>query len=240
MALDLRIVPGSEFGASATEAFLEALAGFPEPVVGLATGNTPLPLYAALRAAVEAGRASVAHVRPFAVDEYDGPGEDPCSNRTFFARWWEAISGAGPIEQFVTGGEPAAEVARFAARLWEAGGLDVAVLGIGVNGHLAFNEPGSGRDARATHAALTEATRTSARECWGEATPTHGYTLGLRELLGARRVLLLASGRTKADIVARALEGPVGPACPASFVREHPAATVVLDEAAASALREVC
>jgi glucosamine-6-phosphate deaminase len=238
MALDVRFVPGSEFGAASLGAFLEALAGFPEPVVGLATGNTPLPLYAGLRVAVEAGRASVAQVRPFAIDEYDGPGGHPCSNRTFFARWWETIPGARPVEQFVTGREPTGEVTRFAARLEEARGLDVAVLGIGMNGHLAFNEPGTGRDAPAAHVALTKATRASARVCWGVTTPTHGYTLGLRELLGARLVLLLASGGTKAAIVARALEGPVGPACPASFVREHPGAVVVLDEAAASGLRE--
>ncbi len=109
------------------------------------------------------------------------------------------------------------------------------MLGIGPNGHLAFNEPGSARDSTARVVTLHPESRASAAACWGDETPTLGLTLGLVELLAAPSVLLLADGAAKAGIVARALRGPISPDCPASFLQEHPNVTVILDEAAATA-----
>jgi glucosamine-6-phosphate deaminase len=194
-------------------------------------------LYVALQAAVGSGEADISAWRPFAIDEYGGPRSHPCSNRAFFERYWDTIPGARPVEQF----DPKApdlthECARMSAALDDAGGLDVAVLGIGMNGHLAFNEPGSDRTSTVRQVELHEASRASARACWGEAAPTWGLTLGLRELLGAYSVLVLANGAAKAEIVARALNGAESSDCPASMVRAHPNARWVLDTAAASAL----
>jgi glucosamine-6-phosphate deaminase len=130
----------------------------------------------------------------------------------------------------------AEEAARFAEKLAAEGGLDLAVLGIGMNGHLAFNEPGSVRHSVARLVELEPSTRESASACWGATVPTAGLTLGLHELLAARRVVLLANGPSKREIVRRALKGAVGPECPATFLREHASVTVVLDEAAAAGL----
>ena len=116
-----------------------------------------------------------------------------------------------------------------------AGGLDIAVLGIGVNGHLAFNEPGASRDGRAAAVPLTPATIERSRPCWADEAPRWGLTLGLGELLAARRVLLLANGAHKASILAQALCGPVSADCPASWLQEHPHAVVIADAAAARA-----
>lgn len=232
--MELRIVPASEFGQASLGALLDSLVGVPEPIVGLATGNSPLPLYRELRIAVGAGTVSVQNIWPFAIDEYGGSQNHPCSNRAFFAEHWEAIPGSALVEQFDQAApDGALEIARLGVLLTLWGGLDVAILGIGVNGHLAFNEPGSGRDSVSRLVSLTETTRESAHACWGGATPTHGLTLGLAEILGARRVLLLVNGAAKAEILQRALEGPVSAACPASFLQEHPALTVVADDAAA-------
>ena len=236
--IELRVVAESDFGAASLAAFLESLEGFESPAVGLATGNTPVALYAALRQAVVAGQASVAHIRPFAIDEYGGPRDHPCSNRAFFREHWETIPGAGPVAQF----DPEApgrdaEARRFGELLRRAGGLDVAILGIGVNGHLAFNEPGAEKGGTAAAVRLTATTIERSQPCWGAAAPDWGLTLGLSELLGARRVLLLANGAHKAHILRAAVRGPMSPECPASWLQEHGGVVVVADEAAGAADR---
>ncbi|MBI5947384.1 MAG: 6-phosphogluconolactonase [Chloroflexi bacterium] len=224
------------FGEAALEHLLRATGGVARPVVGLATGNTPVGLYAALRARGDA--AWIARVRPFAIDEYGGRGDHPCANRAYFASHWEAIPGAAAVEQFDPDApDRAAECGRLAAALRAAGGLDLVVLGIGRNGHLAFNEPGSEAGSMAREVRLTEASMDAARGCWGDETPETGLTLGLAEILGARTALLLANGAAKAGIVARALEGASGPGCPASYLQRHPRAVVVLDTDAAALLR---
>jgi glucosamine-6-phosphate deaminase len=231
--MDLRVVTHASYGAASADAFLDLVARFQLPAAGLATGNSPIPLYDEVRQRVYDHRADVSAVRPFAIDEYGGRRDHHCSNHAFFERYWHPIPNAQRVEEFDPGAaEPAVEAARFAVALEKAGGLDIAVLGIGMNGHLAFNEPGTRRDAPARVTPLAPETREAARVCWQEQTPTWGLTLGLRELLAARSVLLLVSGRSKAAILARALAGDVGPDCPASFLQQHPDVTVVADEAA--------
>ncbi|MEX1103153.1 MAG: glucosamine-6-phosphate deaminase [Dehalococcoidia bacterium] len=235
--MDLRIVRHDMFAGACADAFLEVIDGFARPVVGLATGNSPIPLYDELRQRVYGMRVDLSAVRPFAIDEYGGRRDHHCSNHSFFERYWASIPGVEPVHEFNSEAqELAVECASFAVALEKAGGLDVVVLGIGANGHLAFNEPGTARDAPARVARLAPETMESARVCWQDETPAHGLTLGLRELLSARKALLLANGSRKAAIVARALRGEVGLDCPASFLQKHPGLTVVLDEAAAREL----
>ena len=202
--------------------------------MGLPTGNTPIPLYEEMRSVSKRGELDVSSWRPFAIDEYGCPRNHPCSNRAFFARYWDTIASAPAIEQFdPEAAGPEEECLRIGRLLAGAGGLGVALLGVGMNGHLAFNEPGSTRNCSVRRMHLHEASRTSARACWGDDPPRWGLTLGLRELLGARTVLVMANGAAKAEIVRLALEGPVSADVPVSLVREHPRAIFVLDEAAA-------
>jgi len=231
------VVTGAEdFGRTAATAILELLATFHTPVVGLPTGHTPVPVYAALHEMAGQRPGPLAITRAFAIDEYVCPRDDPAANRAFFAQHWSTIPGAPPVEQF----DPeapnlAVEAERVAALLARAGGLDLAVAGIGTNGHLAFNEPGTTADSTARVVELAPESRKAA-SAFGPEPPHRGLTLGMRELLGARRVLLLANGRGKAAVIERALRGPVSNACPASFLQRHGALTVVLDTAAASGL----
>ncbi|HEX6030369.1 MAG TPA: glucosamine-6-phosphate deaminase [Tepidiformaceae bacterium] len=235
--MDIRLVPAASFGTASADCLLECLRGVPVPILGLPTGNSPLPMYEELRRRVSSGDADLSDVRPFAIDEYVGPRSHPCSNHAFFARYWNAIAGTRPVQEFDPGSARLdEEAARFAEGLAAAGGLDLVVLGIGMNGHLAFNEPGSPRDSVARLVELEPSTQESARACWGDDVPSRGLTLGLRDLLAARRVLLLATGPSKRQIVRRAMQGAVGPECPASFLREHPCVTAVLDEAASAGL----
>ncbi|MBX5475992.1 MAG: glucosamine-6-phosphate deaminase [Clostridia bacterium] len=210
------------------------------------TGDTPLGLYERL-AADPAAAAALRAADIYQLDEYlgAGPGDD-----VSFAGWLRRalLRPAGipdgrfhrlPADHL----EPQLALAHFEAELAAAGGLDLAVLGLGVNGHLGFNEPGSPFDAPARIVRLRPETVRVNRHYWkdaGEDTPHYGVTLGLRTLFAARRVILLASGEHKAAALARALEGPVTPDVPASGLRRARGEVIVVaDRAAASRLADV-
>ena len=234
----IRVTDPAAFGKAAADAISEALHAFSAPVAGLASGATPIPAYRALAERCGCGKPALGGIRgAFAIDEYVCPRDHPAANRAFFARHWDCIASAPPAQGFDPEAPDLAEEARrLSAAIAAAGGLDVVVLGIGINGHLAFNEPGSTADSPARLVRLEAATRLSAEAAFGLDPPAEGLTLGLGELLAARRVVLLASGERKAAIVARALSGAVDTACPASFLQLHRAVTVVLDSAAACGL----
>jgi glucosamine-6-phosphate deaminase len=233
---EIRVFPPGEFGAASLAALLESVDGHSRPRVGLPTGNTPIALYAALRKEVEAGALDISDWRPVAIDEYGGPCEHPCSNRQFFAEHWDTVPGAAPVLQFEPT-QPDFGIPEMERDFARNGPLTVAVLGIGLNGHLAFNEPGSHFAGTIRRVELHSESRRSAAPCWGDETPTWGLTLGLHELLGAHTVLVLANGPTKANIVASAINGPPTPDIPASLAQQAQNALWVLDEPAASLLR---
>ena len=237
--MQITVAAPETFGTAACRELLILASAFAAPLLGLATGNTPIPLYETLNHRAALGEISFERFRPpFAIDEYVvEDANHPCANRAFFARYWDPIPGVQDVQQFApTANNLRNEASAFASRLAEAGGLDLAILGIGVNGHLAFNEPGTPQNQSAMFTELAPQTRASASQCFANQAPSHGLTLGLAEILSARRVLLLASGASKAEVVARALEGPVSSDCPASFLQLHPHCSVVLNAAAAARL----
>ena len=206
-------------------------------VLGLATGTTPLGLYAELAALARAGTADLRAVTAFAVDELHGvPRSHPATNASYFG---EHLAGVTLRSRHVldsASADPEAECAHFRWLIEAAGGLDLMVLGIGANGHIAFNEPGARYDSRAGRVALTETSRRVYAQAFGSlaATPAFGLTLGIADIVSAREVLLLASGTAKAEVVALALEGPVTEQMPASVLQKHAGLTVLLDRAAAA------
>ena len=132
-----------------------------------------------------------------------------------------------------------ASCADYEAAIREAGGVDLQLLGIGSTGHIGFNEPGSAFDSRTRVTELAESTRRDNARFFDsiDDVPTHAATQGIGTILEARQLVLLAFGESKAQAVARAVEGPVTEALPASALQLHPRATIVIDEAAASLLR---
>jgi glucosamine-6-phosphate deaminase len=210
--------------------------------LALPTGRTPRGVYAELLRRHAGERLSFAHVTAFGLDElWPIAPDDP---RGFRRALDEQLLGHVDIDParrvHLDGAVPAAgvpaEVARFDRALAAAGGLDLALLGVGRNGHLAFNEPGSPRDAPTRLVTLEEGTRLDLARTQGRAEPVprQALTMGLSAILAARRLVVMAFGESKAEVVARMLRGPVGPECPASFVRGHPDALVVLDGPAAA------
>jgi len=238
----------SDAARRAAEVVLEGLgkAGREEPVLGLATGSSPLGLYGELARAVSGGRLDLTRARGFALDEYVGLRVGhPQSYREVLLREVCAPLRLAPDRLHVPDGTGADEAALAAAALeYErliraAGGVDVQILGIGANGHLGFNEPGSSLTSRTRVKRLSDRTRTDNARFFDSPAevPTHCVTQGLGTVLEARRLVLIATGPRKADAVAAAVEGPLSASCPASVIQWHADATVVLDESAAARLR---
>ncbi|MDX6341996.1 MAG: glucosamine-6-phosphate deaminase [Trebonia sp.] len=219
----------------------------PAAVLGLATGSTPLPAYRELRRrhAAAAG-PSYAGVTCFNLDEYVGlpaseVGAHEQSYRATIAR--ELTDGLDIGPDHVNGPDPSpgglpTAGERYEALIAAAGGIDLQFLGIGADGHLAFNEPGSSLASRTRIKTLTAQTRKDNARFFGSAdeVPTHVLTQGIGTILQARHLLLIVTGESKADAVAAAVEGPVSASCPASALQLHPHVTVLLEAAAAARL----
>lgn len=212
------------------------------PVLGLATGETMRPLYARLVAACGLGQISFAKATCFNLDEYVGvPANHPASFATYMrANLFDRVD-MDPARINLLAGDapdPEAEAARYEAAIASAGGIGLQLLGIGVNGHIAFNEPTSSLASRTRIKTLTEATRRANAAAFApDPVPRFALTLGIATILAAGHCLLLATGRAKARAVARMIEGPLGADCPASALQMHPKATIILDTEAASDLR---
>lgn len=217
----------------------------PSAVLGLATGSTPLPLYRELGRRRAAGEMSFARSRAFLLDEYVGlPSDHPESYRAFIARELEAHVDFPPAAIQGPDVSAAADLekacASYEAAIAAAGGVDLQLLGIGSDGHIGFNEPGSSLASRTRLKTLTDRTRRdNARFFEGgiAEVPRHVVTQGIGTILDARHLVLMAVGAGKAQAVAGAVEGPVTAMLPASALQLHPHVTMVVDEAAASPLR---
>lgn len=237
------IIVGSreDAGALAADEIARLIRARPDTVLGLATGSTPLPVYRALRPRL-AG-VDVSRVRGFALDEYVGlDPEHPQSYRSVIAREVVAPLGLDPTRVRVPDGAPDGiehAGADYEAAIEAAGGVDLQILGIGTDGHIGFNEPGSSFASLTRVKTLTRQTREDNARFFDDIddVPRHCITQGLGTILRARHLLLLAFGAGKADAIARAVEGPVTAMLPGSAVQLHPHATVIVDEAAAGRLR---
>ncbi len=213
-------------------------------VLGLATGHTPARTYLELVRRVQDRELSFERATTFNLDEYAGlAAGHAASFRSFMrGRLFDRVDLDTARSHFlrgeVTEAEQAVECARYEALISEAGGIDLQLLGIGLNGHIGFNEPGSTRDSRTRRVELSEVTRAANRPDFPatEEVPRHALTMGIGTILQGRRLRLLAFGEEKAEIIAELLNGPISSALPASFLREHDDVELWLDEAAASAL----
>ena len=236
--MDIEVVGGHDFGRRAADVVCEAVRRQPDIILGLPTGLTPLGMYADLIRRLTANEVDVGRATAFAIDELHGVARGQvATNASYIARTLAGV----PLRVDVmdsTAPDGDAECVRFAAVIAAAGGLELTIVGIGRNGHLAFNEPGSAFDSRARRVRLAHTTREPYIDAFGsfEATPAFGLTLGMAELLASREVLLLANGSDKASIVARAFDGPVCEDVPASALQRHANVTALLDREAAVAL----
>jgi len=239
---EIVIVPTpADAGALVADEIVRLVSARPDAVLGLATGSTPLPVYEALRPRL-AG-VDVSRVRGFALDEYVGiDPHHPESYRSVITREVVEPLGLNPdLIQTPNGALATIEHAGddYEAAIAAAGGVDLQILGIGTSGHIGFNEPGSSFASRTRVKTLIEQTRADNARFFDSVddVPMHCITQGLGTILAARHLFLLAFGEGKAGAIAGAVEGPVTSSLPGSAIQLHEHVTVVVDEAAASQLR---
>lgn len=235
MNLEVLLTPGDVAGRAAS-LFAEAVAVNPRLVVALPTGRTPIEMYARLAESRRQGAFDLGRATTFNLDEVLLPRAQP---QTFFqfmtAHVWEPL-GVAAERRFIPDGEttdPLAECLRYEEAIAKAGSLDLAILGIGADGHIAYNLPHQA-GARTHVVTLDPITlATLGRDLAG---PVRAITMGVETIRSAKKLLLLATGPSKAEAVRRLRDDPTSDDWPCTFFRDHPDLTVIADAAAAAQL----
>ena len=215
----------------------------PDCVLGLATGGTPVGTYAQLVDWYNKGDLDFAEVTTVNLDEYRGlPKEHPQSYWYFMNENLFSKVNIDPAKTNLPDGtnlDTAAECARYNGIIHKLGGIDLQLLGIGPNGHIGFNEPGEAFELE-THCIDLAPTTIEANKRFFDGNealvPKQAYTMGIKTIMQARKVLVVANGKAKAQAVKDAVTGPVTPACPGSILQLHPDCILVADEEALSLL----
>lgn len=249
--MEIVTVPSyEELSLRATELVCKAIGAKPDLVLGLPTGATPILMYRQLVAAYEQKRVSFARVRTFNLDEYLGLApEHPASYCAYMQEHLLNHVDLPPSQVHIPNGaapDPEAECQAYESAIAGVGHLDLAVLGIGQNSHVGFNEPGAELKSNVHVARLSAETRELAYAYWSAADknpfpsldcfPDRAITMGVGTILKAKRILLLASGQGKAHAVRRAVTGPVTAQVPASLLQLHRDVTILVDSEAAEFL----
>ncbi|NLC43112.1 MAG: glucosamine-6-phosphate deaminase [Clostridiales bacterium] len=214
----------------------------PNTVLGLATGSTPIGLYRNLVKSYRNDELSFSQVRTYNLDEYVGiPQEHPCSYYYFMQENLFKDIDIPPENVSLPNGNAEdleAECKNYEERITDAGGIDLQVLGIGHNGHIGFNEPGTPFGSVTQLTDLTQSTiQANSRFFENEdQVPRQAISMGIKTIMQARKILLFAKGGDKAEIMKKALQGPVTPEVPASILQLHPNLYVFVDKAAGARL----
>ena len=225
----------------AAQRYVELLSAKPDAVLGFATGSTPLDLYGELVRLYKAKKLSFSKVTSFNLDEYVGlDGTHDQSYRYFMnenlfnhidipMERTNVPAGKGDFDKITADYEKAIQA---------AGGIELQLLGIGHDGHIGFNEPGTPFGSLTHKVELEDMSRTANARFFKskDEVPTHAVTMGIKTVMNARGIILIALGKSKAEIVKKTLQGPVTEQVPASVLQLHPFAEVYLDEEAASLL----
>lgn len=227
----------------AADVIAEIIRTDPEAVITLPTGATPLALFDVLAERAARKEIDFSRVTFYSLDDYLGlSGDEPNSLTAWLRSSLLTRINLDPARtHLVPAGavDPIAAAEAYERQITASGGLDLAVLGIGANGHIAFNEPGASADSRTRIVTLTPETVAQAAAYWQDtlSIPEQAMTVGIANLLEARRIVLLAAGASKAEALRGALEGPLTPALPASFLQlAGERLEVIADEAAAALL----
>jgi glucosamine-6-phosphate deaminase len=229
-------------GREAARIVADRLQAKPNLVLGLATGSSPLGLYTELVRMHRDEGLDFSKVTTFNLDEYVGlPPEHDQSYHFFMREHLFRHINLDPRHVHVPLGtvrDIDAFCVWYEQRIVESGGIDLQILGIGANGHIAFNEPGSSLGSRTRIKTLTGTTRQANARFFKNAdeVPKYAITMGVGTIMEAKEIVLLAAGSSKTDAIKAAVEGPITATCPASMIQMHPKVFVVVDKSAASGL----
>lgn len=237
--MDIRILKNeAEIGAAAGKLYVDYINANPDCVLGFATGASPVPTYNYIVDEYKKGNVSFKGVKTFNLDEYcDLPKNHKNSYFTFMQ---ENLFSKVDLDQnnidFLDGNaDPDAESKRYAESIKTKGGIDIQLLGIGRNGHIAFNEPSDKFTDEAWKVTLTQST-IDANSIYFDDIPMPHYamTMGIGSIMRSKKIILIATGASKAEAVKNMIKGEVTPQCPASILQQHNDVVVFLDEAAAA------
>ena len=245
--MEIIIQPSNHHIATlAAESISHALKKKPNIVLGLATGSTPIALYKILVQKHINRELDFSRVTTFNLDEYIGiPCDHPQSYRTFMAKHFfdhvNVPTENQHIPQNVTD-DFESYCEGYEQKIKDAGGIDLQILGIGIDGHIGFNETGSSLASRTRLVTLSASTLKANAVYFNSdmnAVPEMAITMGVGTIMEAKQCILLASGKSKSVAIANAVEGPITASVPASVLQMHPNTLYIIDEDAASELKEV-
>ena len=242
--MDIRIFKNeAEIGKAAGQLFCDAVKENPSCVLGLATGATPVPTYNYITKAYADGKVSFKNVSTFNLDEYcDLPKTHKNSYYTFMhEQLFNSLDIKEENVHFLDGNaeDTEEECARYDAEINNAGGIDVQLLGIGNNAHIGFNEPADEFTVGSFKVKLTDSTINANKIYFDEgAMPHYALTMGIEQIMRAKKIVLIATGEKKAEAIKNMVEGEVTPQVPASILQNHKDVVIFLDEAAASLLNK--
>ena len=240
----MKVIVGNNEKISAliAEEFIKVINAKPNCVLGLATGTSPLQVYANLIKANKEGRVSFKEVVTFNLDEYIGlEGTHNQSYRYFMnENLFNHIDIDKERTHVLKGtGDYLAYANQYDKLIEEFGGIDIQILGIGSDGHIAFNEPGTPFDSLTHVAELAESTIVDNSRLFNDISevPTKAVTMGLKSIMNARKIVLIATGMNKAKAIYNLLKGPKTEEVPCSILQDHPDCTIYVDEEAYSLVK---
>ncbi len=230
-----------EIAVAAAKLFVDIINEKNDAVLGLATGATPVPTYGKIIEAYKDGKVSFEKVKTFNLDEYcDLPKDDKNSYYTFMhEQLFNHVDVKEENVNFLDGNAEdwENESKRYSDAIAAAGGIDIQLLGIGTNGHIGFNEPADAFTDESFKVTLTQSTINSNQKYFGDVPmPRYALTMGIGSIMKAKKILLIATGESKAKAIEGMIKGGVTPQLPASILNEHADAVIMLDKAAASLL----
>jgi len=222
--------------------FSQMMKKHPQKAFGFATGSTPIGMYQELIRMHKEDNLDFSGISTFNLDEYHPIGQESEHSYYYFMQQelFEHVNTDSTRTFFMDGRtkDPALEAQAYEKKITDAGGITMQILGIGLNGHIGFNEPSDSFEASARQIALAEVTiESNARHFSNpDDVPRHAITLGIHAIMMAKHIILLANGKAKASILRDALLGPITPLVPASILQLHPSVVVVTDKEAAALL----
>lgn len=234
-----------EFDRISADILAKQIKEKPDSVLGLATGSTPLGLYGELARMFQEEELDFSGVTTFNLDEYKGLAKSHPQSYYYYMKenLFNKINIKEENVNLPNGKarDPQTECAEYEAKIRRAGGIDLQVLGIGHNGHIGFNEPGTPFESTTNLIDLDERTIEANSRFFEspDEVPRQAFSMGIKTIMQARSIVLMISGEDKAEIAAKALEGPITPDVPASVLQLHPFVTVVLDKEAAPLLKNI-
>lgn len=229
-----------EASKAGAQIFIDAIKANPSITLGLATGSSPIGIYQNLIKANKNGEISFKNVKTVNLDEYVNlPVTHPESYRAFMNKQlFDQVDIDKAQTNVPCGLGNAEENCKAYDEIIAKNPQSIQLLGIGSNGHIAFNEPGTPFDSNTHVVTLKDSTRKDNARFFAsiDEVPTHAITMGIKGIMGAKRIVLIATGANKADAIARLINGEITTDCPATILQKHPDVTIIVDKAAASKL----